>query len=100
MPSNDFMENNMYEELENFLSAHFQQDIESSEDELKDFVQSVSKERILLTISHIKSFLNTNITQEEKEDFIEECCELYFPALELTPIKWLEYIAKELESAI
>jgi len=89
-----------YDELENFLSAHFHQDIESIEDELDEFVQSVTENRILLIINEMKRFLADDEAIEEKEEFIEDCCDGYFPELRLTPLEWLEKVVQDLETAI
>ncbi|MDM5312619.1 MULTISPECIES: contact-dependent growth inhibition system immunity protein [Peribacillus] len=94
------MKNKSFDELENFLTAHFHQDMVSPDEELKEFVNSISEKRILLIANEVKFFLAENISNEEKENFIEECCELYFPSLGVTPIQWLENIARELEKAI
>ncbi|WP_339200746.1 contact-dependent growth inhibition system immunity protein [Peribacillus sp. FSL P2-0133] len=85
------MKNKSFDELENFLTAHFHQDIVSPDEELKEFV---------LIANEIKYFLAENISNEEKENFIEECCELYFPSLGVTPIQWLENVAQKMEKAI
>ncbi|MGG4201873.1 contact-dependent growth inhibition system immunity protein [Peribacillus frigoritolerans] len=94
------MKSKSFDELENFLTAHFHQDIVSPDEELKEFVNSVSEKRILLIANEIKYFLAENISNEEKGYFIEECCDLYFPSLGVTPIQWLENVAQKLEKAI
>ncbi|MGE7666471.1 contact-dependent growth inhibition system immunity protein [Ureibacillus composti] len=86
-----------YVELENFLSAHFHQDIKSIEEELDEFVQSVTENRILLIINEMKRFLADDKAIEEKEEFIEDCCDLYFPELGLRPLEWLEKVVQILK---
>jgi len=50
------MEEFMFEELENFLSGTFHQDIDSPESAIKEFVFEADREFILRTISNINQF--------------------------------------------
>ncbi|WP_277949832.1 contact-dependent growth inhibition system immunity protein [Priestia endophytica] len=59
-----------------------------------------TKKRILITIEEIDKFLCEDLPQQDKEQFMEDNCDLYFPALQLTPIEWLKYIQDELKKAV
>ena len=80
---------NRLEELEDFLGGTFHQDIYPPEQALDEFINEVMKEDLLLTIKDCEAFLNHSLTTKEKEDFIQAHTEIYFPALELTPIQGL-----------
>jgi CdiI immunity protein len=86
--------------LRNLLSAYFNQDIESPEEALQEYIEENTKKRILITIEEIDKFLSEDLPQQEKELFIEDNCYLYFPALELTPIEWLKQVQDEFKRAV
>jgi hypothetical protein len=89
-----------FERLRNFLLAYFNQDIESPEGALQEYIEENTKKRILITIQEIDKFLCEDLPQQDKEQFMEDNCDLYFPALQLTPIEWLKYIQDELKKAV
>jgi CdiI immunity protein len=89
-----------FERLRNFLLAYFNQDIESPEGALQEYIEENTKKRILITIEEIDKFLCEDLPQQDKEQFMEDNCDLYFPALQLTPIEWLKYIQDELKKAV
>ncbi|MCP1122651.1 contact-dependent growth inhibition system immunity protein [Bacillus sp. 3103sda1] len=89
-----------YEELGDFLAGTFHQDIESPEEALNEFIMEVTKICIENTINDIFSFLNSNLTDSEKEEFIKYNVDIYFPALNLTPVEWLEQTLETLKEAI
>ncbi|WP_440604397.1 contact-dependent growth inhibition system immunity protein [Bacillus sp. GB_SG_008] len=89
-----------YEELGDFLAGTFHQDIESPEEALNEFIIEVTKICIENTINDIFSFLNSNLTDSEKEEFIKYNADIYFPALNLTPVEWLEQTLETLKEAI
>ncbi|MDR3598047.1 contact-dependent growth inhibition system immunity protein [Clostridium sp.] len=84
----------MFEELKDFLSGTFHQDISSSESAIKEYAIEVGQEYTLFIVKCIKEFLNSNFTEEEKNNFIERNTELYFPAIDMTPVEWLEGVMK------
>jgi CdiI immunity protein len=89
-----------FERLRNFLLAYFNQDIESPEGALQEYIEENTKKRILITVEEIDKFLCEDLPQQDKEQFMEDNCDLYFPALQLTPIEWLKYIQDELKKAV
>ncbi|OXS69820.1 contact-dependent growth inhibition system immunity protein [Priestia filamentosa] len=89
-----------FEELSDFLIAYFNQDIESPEGALQEYIEENTKKRILITIEEIDKFLSEDLPQQDKELFIKDNCDLYFPALELTPVEWLKQVQAELKSTL
>ncbi|PRS41173.1 hypothetical protein C6Y02_07205 [Bacillus sp. NMCC4] len=88
------------EELEEFLGGTFQQDIDSPEEALDDFIDEASKECLLSTIKDCEDFLNSTLTLQEKESFIENNAEIYFPAISLNPLQWFNKIIEEMKEAV
>ncbi|MBO2535695.1 contact-dependent growth inhibition system immunity protein [Rummeliibacillus suwonensis] len=88
------------EELEDFLGGTFHQDISSPEQALDEFINEVSKECLLSTIKDCEKFLNSNLTKQEKEDFIQNNTEIYFSAIQLTPIQWLCKAVEQMQEAV
>ncbi|MEW6977461.1 MAG: contact-dependent growth inhibition system immunity protein [Bacillota bacterium] len=88
------------EELEDFLGGTFHQDIDSPEEALDEFIHEASKECLLSTIRDCQDFLNSNLTIQEKESFIENNAEIYFPAISLTPLQWFNKIIEKMEEAL
>ena len=88
------------DELEDFLGGTFHQDISSPEQALDEFINEVSKECLLSTIKHCEELLNNNLTKQEKEDFIQNNTEIYFPAIELTPLQWLCKLVEQMQEAV
>ena len=89
-----------YEELGDFLPGTFHQDMESPEEALNEFIMEVTKICIENTKNDILSFLSSNLTDSEKEEFIKYNAYIYFPALNLTPVEWLKQTLKILKEAI
>jgi hypothetical protein len=89
---------NYLDELEDFLGGTFHQDISSPEQALAEFINEVSKECLLSTINDCEELLNSNLPKQEKEDFIQNNTEIYFPAIELTPLQWLGKLEQMLEA--
>ncbi|MGN7287489.1 contact-dependent growth inhibition system immunity protein [Shouchella rhizosphaerae] len=88
------------EELEDFLGGTFHQDRSSPEQALNEFINEVSKECLLSTIKDCEKFLNSNLTKQEKESFIQNNAEVYFPAIELTPLQWLNKLVQQMKEAV
>lgn len=89
-----------YEELGGFLAGTFHQDIESLEFAINEFITEVTNICLENTIEDITSFLQSGLTVHEKEEFIKYNAEIYFPALNLPPIEWLEQIVDLLKRAL
>ena len=79
------------EKLEIFLGGTFHQDIESPESAIKEY-SYLWKESLLDIINVINDFLNSDLSIDEKNEFIEMNTEIYFPAIQKKPIDWLNEI--------
>ncbi len=88
------------EELEDFLGGTFHQDIDSPEEAIDEFIHEASKECLLSTIKDCQDFLNSTLTIQEKENFIENNAEIYFPAISLNPLQWFNKIIEEMKEAV
>lgn len=90
---------NYLEELEDFLGGTFHQDISSPEQALDEFINEVSRE-CLSTIKECEMFLNSKLTKQEKEDFIQNNTEIYFPAIAATPLQWVSKLVEQMQGAV
>ncbi|MDR4435256.1 contact-dependent growth inhibition system immunity protein [Bacillus tequilensis] len=88
------------EELSDFLEGTFHQDMGSPEQALKEFIAESSKECLVFTIKFCEEFINENMSDQEKESFIKSNTEIYFPAIDLTPLQWLKKVITEIKEAI
>lgn len=77
--------------LENFLGGTFHQDIESPENAVFEYAKEY-KESLDEIISAIDEFLECSMTLEEKNEFVTQNTEIYFPALGKEPMRWLENV--------
>lgn len=93
--SYDFME-----ELEGFLGGTFHQDINSPEQALEEFINEASKNCLLFTIKHCEQFLNCDLTKREKESIIQDNAEIDYPAIELSPLPWLNQIVEQIKEGV
>ena len=85
-------------ELKNFLICYFNQDTDDIYESLNEFLEETSKIGLEQTLKDIKKFLeNKEMTELEKEKFIEDETEIYYPGYNITPLEWLEYIKNKLE---
>ncbi|CAM4082494.1 hypothetical protein BAMA_16650 [Bacillus manliponensis] len=89
----------VFEELSDFLGGTFHQDMNSPEEAMEGFIYESSKECLLFTIKCCEAFLNSEITMQEKEKFIESNVEIYFPAIALTSVQWLINVVKQMKKA-
>ena len=92
--------NNYLEELEDFLGGTFHQDMISPEQAIDEFINEVSKECLLSTIKVCEQFLNSSLTKEEKKIIIGNKAEVYFPAIKLTPLEWLNNLVEEMKKGV
>jgi CdiI immunity protein len=86
--------------LNSFLGGIFHQDIESPESAWEEFIDEATKDDMLILLQEIERFLETELSYQEKEEFIEENCLIYFPAINITPLKWLKQVQDELKRAV
>lgn len=91
---------NYLEALEDFLGGTFHQDIDSPEEALDEFINEASKACLLSTIKNCQDFLKCTLTIQEKESFIENNAEIFFPAFSLNALQWLNKIIEEMKEAI
>ncbi|WP_205763215.1 hypothetical protein [Aneurinibacillus aneurinilyticus] len=59
-------------------------------------VVEATKECLEFTLESLLILMSTNTTEKEKEDFIKSHTEIYFLAMKLTPLKWLESVIEHL----
>ncbi|MFB1052080.1 contact-dependent growth inhibition system immunity protein [Paraliobacillus sp. JSM ZJ581] len=88
------------EELEDFLGGTFHQDISSPEQAIDEFINEASIECLLSTIKDCEKFLNSSLTKQEKENIIQNNAEVYFPAIELTPLQWLNNLVENMKEGV
>ncbi|MGQ4665270.1 contact-dependent growth inhibition system immunity protein [Metabacillus halosaccharovorans] len=88
------------EELEDFLGGTFHQDISSPEQALDEFINESNTECLQSTIKDCEEFLTSNLTKQEKESIIQNNAEIYFPAIELTPLQWLTNLVEQLKEGL
>ncbi|WP_251862282.1 contact-dependent growth inhibition system immunity protein [Clostridium sp. Marseille-Q2269] len=79
------------EKLEIFLGGTFHQDIESPENAIKEY-SDLWRESLLEIINAINDFANSDLSIDEKNEFIERNTEIYFPAIKKEPIVWLNEV--------
>lgn len=91
------MKNSIWEEFENFLGSTFHQDIDSPEEALEEYINDEEKDWIKTLAEKIESFLESSVSDEEKNNFIKENTNLYFPAMGMTPLQWIEHILMRLK---
>ncbi|MBD1381547.1 contact-dependent growth inhibition system immunity protein [Metabacillus arenae] len=88
------------EQFEDFLGGTFHQDISSPKQALDEFIDEASKECLLFTINYCEEFLNSELTKQEKENIIQNNAEIYFPAIKLTPLQWLNKLVEQIKEAV
>jgi hypothetical protein len=88
------------EELEDFLGGTFHQDISSPEQAFDEFIIEANKECLMSTIKDCEKFLNSSLTKQEKENIIQDNAEIYFPAIELSPLQWLNQLVERMKEAV
>ncbi len=74
--------------LKDFLGGYISSGYRSQEEALDEFIHEASKECLLSTIKDCQDFSNSTLTIQEKESFIENNAEIYFPAISLNPLQW------------
>lgn len=88
------------EELEDFLGGTFHQDISSPEQALDEFIKEANKECLQNTIIYCEEFLNSELPAQEKDSIIQNNAEVYFPAIQLTPLQWLNKLVEQIKEAV
>ncbi|EIT87464.1 hypothetical protein A374_00150 [Fictibacillus macauensis ZFHKF-1] len=91
---------NYLEELEDFLGGTFHQDIRSPEEALDEFLNEASLECFISTIKGCEMFLNSHLTKQKKEHIIQNNVEVYFPAIALNPLEWLNKLVEKMKEGV
>lgn len=94
------MEYEAFQELMNFLSGTFHQDIEDPDTALSEYMDEVGNEWLEHISGEIELFLNSDLSYCEKEEFITQCTDIYFPTLGIKAVEWLSEILGKLKSHI
>lgn len=95
------MQNEQYEDVFQFLGGTFHQDIESPEHAFEEFLRETSRVYLKDAVLFLKEFINSALTKEEKNSFIEKSADgVYFPALGQEPIDWLKGITLQIETEV
>ncbi len=93
--------NNWKKIFNNFIGGYFNMDTDDIYDSLDEYMTVSNNENKLKVLNSIKEFLDYNeMTEEEKNKFIEEETLIYYEYYNLTPIEWVKYIKKRLEEEI
>ena len=93
--------NNWKKIFNNFIGGYFNMDTDDIYDSLDEYMTVSNNENKLKVLNSIKEFLDYNeMTEEEKNKFIEEETLIYYEYYKLTPIEWVKYIKKRLEEEI
>ncbi|MEC1547473.1 contact-dependent growth inhibition system immunity protein [Bacillus rugosus] len=84
-----------------FLGGYFHQDIDSPESALDEYLEEIPKEEQETDIVALKDFINSDYTDEEKNDFIDEAADgVDILSYGVSPIIWLEQVIQKIEKNI
>ncbi|MED0585903.1 contact-dependent growth inhibition system immunity protein [Bacillus subtilis] len=91
----------IYEPVFQFLGGIFHQDIETPESALDEYLEEIPKEEQETDIAALKDFINSDYSDEEKNDFIDEAADgVDVLSYGVSPIIWLEQVIQKLEKNI
>lgn len=84
-----------------FLGGYFHQDIDSPESALDEYLEEIPKEEQETDIVALKDFINSDYTDEEKNDFIDEAADgVDIRSYGVSPLVWLERVIQKIEKNI
>ncbi|MBL3648858.1 contact-dependent growth inhibition system immunity protein [Bacillus sp. RHFS10] len=84
-----------------FLGGYFHQDIDSPESALDEYLEEIPKEEQETNIVALKDFINSDYTDEEKNDFIDEAADgVDILSYGASPLVWLEQVIQKIEKNI
>ncbi|MDI6565603.1 MULTISPECIES: contact-dependent growth inhibition system immunity protein [Bacillus] len=84
-----------------FLGGYFHQDIDSPESALDEYLEEIPKEEQETDIAALKDFINSDYSDEEKNDFIDEAADgVDVLSYGVSPIIWLEQVIQKIEKNI
>ena len=93
--------NNWKKIFNNFIGGYFNMDTDNIYESLDEYVTVSNNENKLKVLNSIKEFLDYNeMTEDEKNKFIEEETLIYYEYYNLTPIEWIKHIEKRLEEEV
>lgn len=95
------IDTNISEPVFQFLGGIFHQDIESPESALDEYLEEIPKEEQETDILALKDFINSDYTDEEKNDFIDEVADgVDIRSYGVSPLVWLEQVIQKIEKNI
>ncbi|AWM21615.1 contact-dependent growth inhibition system immunity protein [Bacillus subtilis] len=95
------IDTNISEPVFQFLGGIFHQDIETPESALDEYLEEISKEEQETDIVALKDFINSDYTDEEKNDFIDEAADgVDIRSYGVSPLVWLEQVIQKIEKNI
>ncbi|MBA5712507.1 contact-dependent growth inhibition system immunity protein [Bacillus velezensis] len=95
------IETNISEPAFQFLGGIFHQDIDTSESALEEYLAEIPKKEQENDVVALKTFINSDYSDEEKNDFIEESADgVDINSYELSPILWLRQVIQKIEKNI
>ncbi|MEC0365697.1 contact-dependent growth inhibition system immunity protein [Bacillus subtilis] len=95
------IDTNISEPVFQFLGGIFHQDIETPESALDEYLEEIPKEEQETDIVALKDFINSDYTDEEKNDFIDEAADgVDIRSYGISPLVWLEQVIQKIEKNI
>ncbi|MCY8514596.1 contact-dependent growth inhibition system immunity protein [Bacillus atrophaeus] len=95
------IDTNISEPVFQFLGGIFHQDIETPESALDEYLEEIPKEEQETDIVALKDFINSDYSDEEKNDFIDEAADgVDILSYGVSPLVWLEQIIQKIEKNI
>ncbi|WP_338733275.1 contact-dependent growth inhibition system immunity protein [Bacillus sp. SG20033] len=84
-----------------FLGGYFHQDIDSPESALDEYLEEIPREEQETDIAALKDFINSDYSDEEKNDFIDEAADgVDIRSYGVSPLVWLEQVIRKIEKNI
>ncbi|MEG7354210.1 contact-dependent growth inhibition system immunity protein [Bacillus inaquosorum] len=95
------IDTNISEPVFQFLGGIFHQDIETPESALDEYLEEIPKEEQETDIATLKDFINSDYSDEEKNDFIDEAADgVDILSYGISPLEWLEQVIHKIEKNI
>jgi DNA gyrase/topoisomerase IV subunit A len=86
-----------HESLRDFLRFNWGYKMQSMEQSLEDIKKNYNATQLQYSITLIENFLNDEkISLEDKNEFLNEFTEIYFPVLNISPVDWLKSVLIDL----
>ncbi|AOC90169.1 contact-dependent growth inhibition system immunity protein [Bacillus amyloliquefaciens] len=84
-----------------FLGCVFHQGIDTPESALEEYLEEIPKKEQENDVEALKEFINSDYSDEEKNDFIEESADgVDINSYGLSPILWLGQVIQKIEKNI